>query len=253
MGARKASRAVSVTAPPRPPGPGDPVDREYVEDRVEALIEEARRRARRRRLLFVAVAAAAALAGVTIFGVFDRSAHSQAAAPGGAARPGAPAAARRSQIAFTREPDEIHVMNPDGSGQRLLAREAGKLDLNKIAWSPDGREIAYGGAIAPLSVFLVGADGSGVRKLTRNAYGFDWAPDGQKIAFTTVRGGYRDIHVVNADGSGERRIVKRGLQPRLVARRAEDRLRKPSRRQLGHLRGKRRRQQAAESDPESGR
>ena len=43
---------MSVTAPPRPPHPSDPVDR----DELEALIEEARRRARRRRILYAAVA-----------------------------------------------------------------------------------------------------------------------------------------------------------------------------------------------------
>jgi photosystem II stability/assembly factor-like uncharacterized protein len=41
---------VSVTAPPRPPGPSSPVDRDELAALVEALIEEARRRARRRRL-----------------------------------------------------------------------------------------------------------------------------------------------------------------------------------------------------------
>ena len=197
---------MAVTTP-RPPRPSDPVDRDDLETLVEALIEEARRRARRRRILYAAVAAAVALAGIVVFAVFDRTAHSQAAAPGGAARPGAPAGAARSQIAFARNlagcscdgHKEIHVMNPDGSGHRLLARETG---LGDMAWSPDGREILYG------SLFVVRADGSGVRQLTRNAqaYGFDWAHNG-KIAFTTVRGGYRDIWVINADGSGERRLV----------------------------------------------
>jgi photosystem II stability/assembly factor-like uncharacterized protein len=40
---------VSVTAPPRPPGPGGLVDRDELEALVEALIEEARRRTQRRR------------------------------------------------------------------------------------------------------------------------------------------------------------------------------------------------------------
>ena len=172
-------------------------------------------------------------------------------------------------------------MNPDGSGLRLLAREVG---LGEMAWSPDGREILYGG----LSV--VKADGSGERRLSDEAYGFGWAPDGQQIAFTTVRGGYRDIYVVNSDGSGQRRIVKRGAYPSwspdgrqivftsrrdgnweiyvvnadgggerkltrnpgsdgsgLVSGRADDRLRALTRpRAAGHLRDERRRQWTAE-------
>jgi photosystem II stability/assembly factor-like uncharacterized protein len=40
---------MSITAPPRPPRPSGPIDRDELEALVEALIEEARRRARRRR------------------------------------------------------------------------------------------------------------------------------------------------------------------------------------------------------------
>jgi Tol biopolymer transport system component len=29
-----------------------------------------------------------------------------------------------------------------------------------------------------------------------------------------VRGGYRDVYVMNADGSGQRRLVQRGIRPR---------------------------------------
>jgi TolB protein len=75
-----------------------------------------------------------------------------------------------------------------------------------MAWSPDGREIAF---LRDLSFTVVSVDGSGERVLTRNAIGsgFDWASDGT-IAFTRVRGGYRDIHVMNADGSGQRRLAR---------------------------------------------
>jgi Tol biopolymer transport system component len=96
-------------------------------------------------------------------------------------------------------------MNPDGSGQRLLAHEAG-LGWD-ISWSPDGRELAPVGG--PGGLYAVSADGSGKRLLTRKAtgLGFDWASDGT-IAFGTIRGGYRDIWLMNADGTNQRNLTR---------------------------------------------
>ena len=53
-----------MTAPPRPPHQGDPIDREELEALVEALIEEARQRQQRRRRIYAAVAAAVELVAV---------------------------------------------------------------------------------------------------------------------------------------------------------------------------------------------
>jgi TolB protein len=111
-------------------------------------------------------------------------------------------------------------MNADGSGQRLLAGDA----WMEIAWSPDGREIGFfrvGSSPRP-GFYVVRADGSGERRLTRDAMGsgLAWAPDGESIAFT--RGGgpftglpadYRDIWVINADGSGQRMLARRAIEP----------------------------------------
>jgi hypothetical protein len=72
-----------VTASPRPPLPGDPVQR----DDPEALIEEARQRARRRRRLYGAAAALLALLGVVLFASFGRPEPSQSAAGDPAALP----------------------------------------------------------------------------------------------------------------------------------------------------------------------
>ena len=40
-------------------------------------------------------------------------------------------------------PDELYVMNADGSGQTRLARNVSSFDFH--VWSPDGRKIAYMG------------------------------------------------------------------------------------------------------------
>ena len=144
---------MTVAAPPRPPRPGDPVERGELEAIVNALIEEARRRARRRRLVYAAVATVVATAGVAVFAVFDRAAQSQPhpAQPGVRASLGAAAAALKiaflSDVPKARLPKgvrwqgELYVMNIDGSGKRRLARFA--MGFTRPTWSPDGRMIAF--------------------------------------------------------------------------------------------------------------
>ena len=178
---------MTISAPPRPPRPGDPVDRDELEALVEALIEEARQRAQRRRRKYTALATLLALVGVVALTVYERTAQSQTATPALAVRSSLAAGAATSKIAFLRDPNgdygccrgdiELWVMNPDGSGQRRLTRKAGG-----------------GGGFAPV-----------------------WSPDARRIAFVRIRRGAprprggrainRDIYVMNADGSAERRLT----------------------------------------------
>jgi hypothetical protein len=77
---------VTTSAPPRPPRPSDPVDRQQVEALVEALFEEARQRARRRRRIRLAIVACLLLVGATALSVFERTAESQNSSPAATAR-----------------------------------------------------------------------------------------------------------------------------------------------------------------------
>jgi hypothetical protein len=115
---------MTVTAPPRPPRPSDPVDRQEVEalvDRqevealVEALIEEARQRARRRRRIRMAVAACVALVGVTVFAVFERTAELQSSSPALAA--GSNLTAGKVKIVIAGTNDEYPVTDGSLSGK----------------------------------------------------------------------------------------------------------------------------------------
>jgi Tol biopolymer transport system component len=172
-----------------------------------------------------------ALVGMALYVGFGRTGQSQTASPAPAERLGAAAGTLRSKIAFLRFGNgargessyELYVMNADGSGKRRLARSPkGDGDL---AWSPDGRKLAF--AIQPRGsagvcdragacndeIFVINADGSGLRRLTRNAAPDGhaaWSPDGRKIAFLSQGDGTgADVFVMNGDGSDQRNLTRK--------------------------------------------
>ncbi len=98
---------------------------------------------------------------------------------------------------------EIHVMNADGVGSRLVAENV----LDPV-WSPDGSGIAYTryevrqGPDLGYDLFIVNADGSDLRLLADSGIDPAWSPDGTRIAYSSTG----KIMVANADGSGARQL-----------------------------------------------
>jgi TolB protein len=110
----------------------------------------------------------------------------------------------------------IYVINVDGTEQRLLMPAAVTYPA-QLAWSPNGERIAFtiehpkapAAQTRNLEIYIVNADGSGQRRLTRSPAWDDapaWSPDGRTIAFVSDV----SIYVMNADGSGQRELTPGG-------------------------------------------
>lgn len=105
------------------------------------------------------------------------------------------------RIAYVRDFEELWSMKADGSGKKRLTRGLGL--LASPAWSPNGRLIAFG-ADTGLGLWVIAPDGTGRRRLTKvDAYEVAWSRNGRSLAFAS----YDAAYVINADGSGLRRLV----------------------------------------------
>ncbi|NND45423.1 MAG: polysaccharide deacetylase family protein [Xanthomonadales bacterium] len=109
---------------------------------------------------------------------------------------------------------EIYLRPAGGEAVNLSAHPASD---NYPAWSPDGLRIAFqSDRNGKLDIYLVNADGSGLRRLTEHPahdYLPSWTPDGQQITFVSWRSEEGDtaesnhVYTMDADGSGQRRLV----------------------------------------------
>jgi Tol biopolymer transport system component len=127
-----------------------------------------------------------------------------------------------SRILFNRVsdffPHALYAVNPDGTGllrlspPELSVVDNESYDVISADWSPSGSQVAFAGKWRSgngngrgTALYIVNADGTGLRQITPSGLGAEsaqWSPDGRQIAFSSNRRGDPQVWVVHPDGSG---------------------------------------------------
>jgi dipeptidyl aminopeptidase/acylaminoacyl peptidase len=99
------------------------------------------------------------------------------------------------------------IRSSDGGGLTRITTSPDGMVESPMAWSPDGRQIAFGtsdfgNCVKQSAIYVVNVDGSGVHRIT--PWGFcdgegSWSLDGTRIAFVKPDG---SIFTVHPDGTG---------------------------------------------------
>ena len=127
------------------------------------------------------------------------------------------------QITFYEPADEMTgellVLDVDNPGNQRFLYEGGKVD-SAPAWSPDRGRLAlcWREGRNPFDVYVMGADGGAVTRLTENARARDvaWSPDGKRLVYAAwtedpnndERGGsFSNVFVIDAEDGAAPRLV----------------------------------------------
>jgi hypothetical protein len=130
-----------------------------------------------------------------------------------------------SRIAFVSQRDgnaEIYVMNADGTGATRLTNDP-QADGHP-AFTPDGQTIVFHSArpAGKQQIWVVNVDGTGLTQLTRDSINSapTVSPDGQTIAYVSMRDKNYDIWLMARDGSNQRQFTRspqqRESEPRFL-------------------------------------
>ncbi len=106
-------------------------------------------------------------------------------------------------IAFTAQSKGKDVLEIMDVKRRKRVRRLDQLPFEQMigpTFSPDGRQIAFVGTQGSRSdLYIVGVDGTGLRRLTNDVTGDaqpSWSPDGRFIAFASERGPQTDVELL---------------------------------------------------------
>ena len=108
----------------------------------------------------------------------------------------------------------VHIMAADGTDLRSVFLAAHRSAEFPPRWSPDGTRLAllvieeYTSAI-----YTVGADGTGLQRLTEARSNPAWSPDGTRLAFVQANGDWLHLYTMAVDGTDVRQITSAAIGP----------------------------------------
>jgi Tol biopolymer transport system component len=125
---------------------------------------------------------------------------------------------------FDGEKGGIVSVNADGSDPVRLTAEG--RDVDSAVWSPDGSRVAflmqddadgdptvYDAALEDSEIYVMGADGGNLTRLTENRHSDDivrWNPDGTRLSFRSNRDGDHRLYTMRTDGTDVRPLTPAG-------------------------------------------
>lgn len=127
------------------------------------------------------------------------------------------------EVATSEGFSRLAITRLDGSGKRVVFdsvgedRYRGDLGVFGPTWSDDGAWLAFGvglpfSPVADVDIWKSRADGSEAVNLTPDSDANDalpdFSPDGERIVFRSTRDGNKEIYLMNADGTGLRRLTE---------------------------------------------
>jgi serine/threonine protein kinase/Tol biopolymer transport system component len=115
---------------------------------------------------------------------------------------------------------DIHAQRVGGRNATPIVNDPQR-DEKGAAFSPDGTQLAFHSADATGGIFIAGATGESVRRVTNGGFDPAWSPDGTQIVYATEevndpasRLGNSTLYVASVSGGVPRKLVDGdGVQP----------------------------------------
>lgn len=111
---------------------------------------------------------------------------------------------------------QIFVVRRDGGATKILTETKGK--LGNLAWSPDGKMIAFNAGVdetdpAAGSIFVVATSGGAAKNLSENYEGtvlwVDWL-DGATLIFSATERSHTALNIMPASGGARKALISSG-------------------------------------------